>query len=251
MRRKLVLFDVDGTLISDGGAARAGFHEALRRVYRFEPMLDPYDFSGRTDPQIARMVLSDAGFSELDIEAGLENLWREYIAELRTRADEGHVRTLPGVRDLLDALSGSSWATLGLLTGNIEPGARLKLAPPELNRFFHFGAFGSDSLHREELPPIAADRAFLLEKHRYDGEDIVVIGDSIYDVRCAKPHRAITVAVASGRTPLSLLRPEKPDFLFESLEDFHGVIEAIVQSPAVERRIDPRRVPQDPDLVND
>jgi phosphoglycolate phosphatase-like HAD superfamily hydrolase len=216
--RKLVLFDIDGTLITDGGAAREAFAAALADVYDFREQLRGYDFSGRTDPQIAHMVLHDAGFSDQEIDARAIDLWEHYVSALARNVD-GRVRELPGIRPLLDALRNDERITLGLLTGNIEPGARLKLGPPSLNDYFPFGAFGSDSARREELPPIAIERAAMFGGRRFAGRDVVIIGDSIWDIRCGVPHAAMTIAIASGKTSADKLRAENPDHFFESAED--------------------------------
>ena len=225
--RRLVLFDIDGTLITDGGAARDAFAAALADVYGFRGELRQYDFSGRTDPQIAHMVLRDAGFSEKEIDARAMNLWDHYVTALARNVD-GRVRELPGVRPLLDALRNDARITLGLLTGNIEPGARLKLAPPSLNDYFPFGAFGSDSSRREELPPIAIERAAAIGGRRFAGRAVVIIGDSIWDIRCGVPHAATTIAIASGKTSADKLRAENPDHFFESAEDLVSLRTAIL-----------------------
>ena len=179
MRRRLVLFDIDGTLITDGGAARSAFADALRTVFHYDGDVRRYDFSGRTDPQITTMVLRDAGWSEEAVAAKLDELWPVYLAGLARNATAERVRALPGIPELVHALSGERSVQLALLTGNIERGARLKLTPPALNDFFPFGAFGSDSGKREDLPPIAVERASKLDGHRFHGEDVVIIGDSI------------------------------------------------------------------------
>jgi phosphoglycolate phosphatase-like HAD superfamily hydrolase len=220
--RRLVLFDIDGTLITDGGAARFSFAEALRSVFGYEGDLGRYDFSGRTDPQITLMVLRDAGWKDADVAARFDDLWRVYLEGLSRNATPDRVCALPGIPSLLDALKDQ--VTLGLLTGNIEPGARLKLAPPGLNDYFPFGAFGSDSANREELPPIAIRRA----GSPFSGEDVVIIGDSIYDVRCGVPYGATTIAIASGKTPAELLRAENPRHFFESAEDLDALLAAIL-----------------------
>jgi phosphoglycolate phosphatase-like HAD superfamily hydrolase len=225
--RKLVLFDIDGTLITDSGAARRSYTHALRETYGFDGDLTRYDFSGRTDPQITSMVLGDAGFSEAAITARAPQLWETYLGELAQQATSARVRALPGIRELLDRLAAMNDVTLALLTGNIERGARLKLAPPELNRYFPFGAFGSDSEHREKLPPIAVERASRIDGHRFQGREVVIIGDSIYDVRCGAPHDATTIAIASGKTPAEKLRAENPHHFFESAEDLEELVNAI------------------------
>ena len=216
--RKLVLFDIDGTLISDGGASREAFIAALLEIFEYHGDVRRYDFSGRTDPQIAHMVLRDAGWNEQEIDARMPRLWDRYVAGL-AKQERSRVRELPGVRALLDALRADERVTLALLTGNIERGARLKLGGPGLNEYFPFGAFGSDSPRRDELPPIAIHRAEEFSGHRFRGRGVVIIGDSIYDIRCGAPHSATTIAIASGKTPGEKLRAENPDHFFTSAED--------------------------------
>jgi phosphoglycolate phosphatase-like HAD superfamily hydrolase len=224
--RRLVLFDIDGTLVTDDGAARHAFADGLAAVYGFRGDVGRYDFSGRTDPQIARMILLDAGWSESDVDERLSALWQHYLAGLARNA-AGRVRALPGIPPLLDAIASDDQLTLALLTGNIEPGARLKLGAVSLNDVFPFGAFGSDSPQREELPPIAVERAAAATGHTFRGSDVVIIGDSIYDVRCGVPHGATTIAIASGKTPAAKLKAENPDHLFDSAEDLEGILAAI------------------------
>ncbi|HSP15765.1 MAG TPA: haloacid dehalogenase-like hydrolase [Thermoanaerobaculia bacterium] len=228
MRRRLVLFDIDGTLITDGGSSRSAFSEALRTVFGYEGDLRRYDFSGRTDPQITIMVLRDAGWDESSIASRFPELWDEYLTGLSRNATPDRVQALAGIHELLDALSAEEQVTLGLLTGNIEPGARLKLAPPDLNDYFPFGAFGSDSPNRQDLPPIAVHRASQVDGYRFNGADVVIIGDSIYDVRCGVPYDATTIAIASGKTPAELLLAENPRHFFESAENLGALLEAIL-----------------------
>jgi len=225
-RHRLVLFDIDGTLITDKGAARAAFAAALGDVYDFRGDVAQYDFSGRTDPQIAQMILHDAGWSEADVDARLPALWDHYLAGLARNAP-GRIRTLAGVDTLLEAVGRDDRLTVALLTGNIEQGARIKLGAVELNSHFAFGAFGSDSARREELPPVAVKRATAIAGRTFAARDVVIIGDSIYDVRCGVPHGATTIAVASGKTPVDRLRAENPDHLFDSVEDLERVLAAI------------------------
>ena len=228
MRRRLVLFDIDGTLITDGGAAREAFAQSLKDIYGYRGDVNRYDFSGRTDPQIAFMVLGDEGFSEAEVSAKFPELWKKYVSLLERNASKpGRVRALPGIPELVCRLAAMKHITLALLTGNIEAGARLKLAPPALNEFFPFGAFGSDSADRLKLAPFAVERASRIDGYRFEGEDVVIIGDSIYDVRCGVPHGATTIAVASGKTPADVLRLENPRHFFESVEDVDGVLRAI------------------------
>src|SRR6185436_5757526 len=103
-----------------------------------------------------------------------------------------------------------------------------KLSGARLNDYFDFGAFGSDSADRTQLPPIAIERAGDLHGHRFDNSDVVILGDSIYDVRCGVPYDATTIAIASGRTAFETLRAENPTYLFESAEDLGAVMDAIL-----------------------
>jgi phosphoglycolate phosphatase len=224
---RLVLFDIDGTLLTDCGAARDAFADALRAVYGYEGDLGRYDFSGRTDPQITHMVLADAGYAAEVVEAGFPQLWELYLQALEANATPGRIVPLPGIPDLVDALAVHDDVILALLTGNIEPGARLKLSGAGLNDYFPFGAFGSDSPDRTELPPIAMRRAEDVLGFRIEGNDVVIVGDSIYDVRCGAPYAATTIALASGKTPAELLRAENPHHLFDSAEDLEGLVAAI------------------------
>lgn len=227
MRPRLILFDVDGTLIRDDGAAREAYAKALRQVYDFPGSLRQYDFSGRTDAQITHEVLRHWGCGEEEIEAGMERLWSVYIEELKRLVNAARVRVLPGVLQLLQRLSEESHLTLGLLTGNIEPGARVKLEPHGLNRYFAFGAFGNDSREREKLPPIAVERASRLHGCRFEPRDVVVIGDSVYDIRCGVPHQATTITVPTGVTAAETLRAENPDYFFDSLEPTVELLDAL------------------------
>lgn len=227
---RLVLFDIDGTILTDNGASRAAFAEALSAVHGYAGDLSRYDFSGRTDPQIARMVLADAGFTPAEVEAEMPRLWGHYLEGLARNATPERVRVLPGIRALIEALASHEEVSLALLTGNIEPGARLKLGGAGLNDYFTFGAFGSDSADRNQLPPIAVRRASEQLDLAVDGRDVVILGDSIYDVRCGVPYGATTVAIASGKTPADKLRAENPTHLFESAEDRDALLAAITGS---------------------
>ena len=226
--RRLVLFDIDGTVVLDDGAAREAFAEGLLEVYGYEGDLGIFNFSGKTDPQIAYEVLEHGGWAPDVIGEGLDRLWPIYIKSLQGRLHKGRQRVLPGVLDLLERLSRIPEVTLGVLSGNIEAGAKIKLAPWELDRYFALGAFGSDSRHRADLPPVAARRATERTGIGFAPREIVIIGDSIWDVRCGVPHDSVTIAVASGWTDADALRAENPDFLFASMEETEAWVEAIL-----------------------
>jgi len=222
-----VLFDIDGTLQRDFGTARDAFGAALREVFDFAPDLDGYDFSGLTDPAIVTKILGDGGFDEEQTNPRLEKLWDTYVGHLERLIRPERVVVMPGITQLLDALDSDESVSLGLLTGNIELGARIKLSAHDLNRYLAFGAFGSDSSRREELPPFARDRAISNGREAPSFADTIIIGDSIHDVRCGKPHGAVSIAVATGVTSRERLLDEDPDHFFETLEDTDAVLESI------------------------
>jgi phosphoglycolate phosphatase-like HAD superfamily hydrolase len=174
------------------------------------------------------MVLSDAGHSVEAVEEAMPHLWELYLAGLARNATPERVQVMPGIRELLRELQAHDEIVLALLTGNIEPGARLKLGGAALNDYFPFGAFGSDSADRTRLPPFAMQRATEHLGREFRGADVVIIGDSIYDVRCGVPYQATTIAVASGKTPAETLRGENPTHFFETLQDVDRVMGAIL-----------------------
>ncbi|HTD52446.1 MAG TPA: HAD family hydrolase [Thermoanaerobaculia bacterium] len=224
---KLVLFDIDGTLLSAGRAARESILSALQGVYGWSGSGEGHDFSGKTDPQIIRELIAEALGGER-CEADLERALEAYLAELDRRLVPELVVTKPGIADLLARLAADPRVTLGLLTGNLERGARMKLAFPDFNRYFPFGAFGSDSPDRYRLPPIALERARSHSRRDFSGKSIVIVGDSIHDVLCGRDLGVKAVAVATGPTKPERLAAQNPDALLESFADLERGLEAIL-----------------------
>jgi len=231
--RRLVLFDIDGTLLSAGRVARDAILRSLKTSFDWAYTPDhedrgKFDFSGKTDPQIVReLVLGDIGPDrfERDLDRALEL----YLEELERQLLPGTVVPKPGIVELLRRLADEPRVTLGLLTGNLERGARLKLAPPGFNPYFPFGAFGSDSADRYELPPIAVERAFDRTGFRFEGKSVVIVGDSIHDVACGRSLGVRAVAVATGITSTERLAAERPDAIFQDFSDTERAFDAIVR----------------------
>jgi len=226
--RALLLFDIDGTLLT-GGPAKVAFHRAMLAVYGTVGPIETHSFSGKTDPQIARELLEADGLDAEAIDAGLPDLFDHYLAELERNLIQYPMVTLPGVEPLLDELRSLDDIGLGLVTGNVRRGAHLKLESamiaPEL---FPIGAFGSDHEERNELPGVAIRRArefYGLDQAR---DRAVIIGDTPRDVECGKVHGARTVAVATGKVSMDRLREAGPDVLLESLEDLDRTLEALI-----------------------
>jgi phosphoglycolate phosphatase-like HAD superfamily hydrolase len=226
--RRLVLFDIDGTLLSASAVFREAIVVSLRVAFGVEPRLAGYDFSGKTDPQIVRELMTAVGVSTPHIEGTMARALEGYRAELGARLRPEHVSAKPGARALVERLASEGSVTLGLLTGNLEPCARAKLAPLELNPRFPLGAYGSDHEDRHALPAIAVGRALEATGHRFVGKQVVIVGDSIHDVRCGRGLGVRAVAVATGRTTPEALRAESPDVLLSDFADSEAAAAAIL-----------------------
>ena len=185
---RVVLFDIDGTLLWTDGAGRRAVHRALEDVFGAAPAAG-HEFDGKTDPQIVRELMRLAGIDDETINARLPDALDRYVACLAGElAGVDHSDKLyPGIAALLDALEPRDDVLLGLLTGNVQDGAMAKLSAVGLaTHRFKVGAFGSDHASRPELPAIARERAESLLGHRVPGHDVVVIGDTPADMGCGR-----------------------------------------------------------------
>ena len=217
---RLLLFDVDGTLLRAAGAGRRAVKAALEHVYGTVGSIDAYDLGGKTDQRIVFDVLEAAGLGRATVKERLDDFFEVYARGLSVEIGDGrNVTTLPGIASLVRRLHETPGVLLGLLTGNIEEGARIKLAPTGLWPYFRTGAFGSDDGDRRRLPSLAARRAQALTGHAFRPEDVLVIGDTPLDIECARAFGAVAVAVATGFHPYAELEALKPDLLFESFAD--------------------------------
>ncbi len=223
----LILFDIDGTL-TRGGPAKVAFHTAMLETFGTAGAIESHDFSGKTDPQIVRELLTDAGLEDAAVDAGLAGLWDRYIGELEARIRDNPMRLLPGVADLIEALDAEPDVALGLVTGNIIRGARVKLGSVGLAGFFAIGGYGSDHEIRERLPAIALERAFETWGVRFPAASTVIVGDTHRDVECGKHEGTRTVAVATGRIPRERLETTGADAIFDDFSDVASVIEALL-----------------------
>lgn len=216
---RLILFDIDGTLLDCGPQVRPLFAEALEEVYGTTGEVYRYNFAGRTDPRIVLDLLTGAGMPEEEVRAGLPRIRETYLAKLEKSLDRGGMQLLPGVPEMLESLAGRDDVVLALLTGNWEPGARTKLSRFDLNRYFPFGAFGCDGVDRSDLPPVALDRAERLAGRRFLPEETLIIGDSLHDVTCAQDNGIPVLAVATGHTPAQALEDAGADWVIAELPE--------------------------------
>jgi len=223
-RTKVLLFDIDGTLIRTGRCAHEALEESFLRNFGVSPDLNRVRIAGITDRNIARQMLT-----LYDIPITGENTHRfldTYLALLETNLRERPAGgTLPGVAALVEALRQREDVLLGLLTGNLEQGARIKLSHYGIWEPFVFGAYADDSEHRNDLGPVAHARATEILGCDIAPEDIYVIGDTPRDIECGKVFGARTVAVATGDYTTDALRTDTPDFLFEDFSDVKRVLE--------------------------
>lgn len=221
----LVLFDVDGTLIQSGRAGVRGMTLAFQKLYGREQALDGVPFAGRTDHAIVSDVLRGMGVEPADEE--IDRLRDAYLVELRTeigRPVSLPSGILPGVEALLDALEAREDAAVGLLTGNFEGGAEIKLRHFGLWTEFAFGAFGDRHADRRDLVPVALARAKGAGVRVPAIERVVVIGDTPFDVECARAHGARSVAVATGPFERHVLNAALADLAVDSLADTRALI---------------------------
>ena len=215
--KRLILFDIDGTLLLCGPQVRPALADTLMEIFGTAGDVDTFDFAGQTDPRIVIGLLTRAGIPEEEVRARMDEVRAGYVKRLDQILDRRRMRLLPGVSEALEHLAGRDDVALGLVTGNWEPGARTKLSRFDLNRYFAFGAFGCDAVDRPDLPPVALERAERILGRRFQPEETLIVGDTIHDVACAKAHGIPVLAVATGRTTAETLRAAGADRVVEEL----------------------------------
>ena len=229
--RRLVLFDIDGTMLWTDGAGRSAIRQAFVTELGIEGSFDNVRFDGKTDPQIIREILELANHPNPESEDDIAAVCARYLDLLQYELEvrQSRVRVLPGVRQVLSELEGRSEVVLGLLTGNLERGAYLKLTAADLEpERFSVGAFGSDAVRRSDLPAIAVERT--VHKHGWtpEREDVVIVGDTPADMTCGHGIGARAIGVATGSYSVAELRRAGGDDAFETLESFAEVIDAVL-----------------------
>lgn len=229
---RIVLFDIDGTLISTRGGGKRAMQAALIRHFGTRGA-DSYRYDGKTDRQIARELMRGEGFSDDVIDARLSDVIADYLAGLTAELEAGAdaIKVHNGIRELLDVLEQRSDVVLGLLTGNVETGANVKLEAAKLRPArFRVGAFGSDHERRDELPAIAQARAASLLAREVSGDALVIIGDTPNDIQCGRGVCARAIAVATGGYSVDALAEHEPAAVFGDLSDTAQVVDAIVRA---------------------
>lgn len=230
--KTLVLFDIDGTLITCGKTPRRSITRAMEEIFGTRGGVDAYPFSGKTDTQIVYDVMTGANFASGDVQERMQSALRRYAELLDADLKPDEIHVLDGVVALLDELNSHSGAVLGLLTGNILEGARIKLGRAGLDHYFFngapvIGAFGSDSMHRHELASLAVRRAGDITGLAFNGKSIVIVGDSPYDILCGKHLNAKSVAVTTGWHSAQELKEHDPDHLLPGFGDTEAALHCL------------------------
>jgi phosphoglycolate phosphatase-like HAD superfamily hydrolase len=222
---QLVLFDIDGTLLHSGGAGVKAFARAFAMEFGLNDGTERMKFAGRTDVSLVREF-----FSHHNVAASPENFerfFRAYIFCLQQTIRESQGGACAGVIDFYESLKTlSNPPLIGLLTGNIEQGARIKLEHYKLWDKFIFGAFADDNEDRNQIAVVAKRRGGELYGRPLRGEEVLVIGDTPMDIRCARAIEAKALAVATGSYKVEELLAHKPDWAVEDLSKM-PVLEAL------------------------
>ena len=227
---KLVLFDIDGTLVLTGGAGLRAMTRACEEIVGHADALDGIPVAGRTDWIILHDTLSRLG-RDLDrlLFDRLRDRYVEYLRHEILQPGKGFNGALPGVPELLESLHGRDDVHLALLTGNFEAGARIKLERFDLWRYFRCGAYGDDAPDRNALVPVAVERAAACGIPTMVPADVIVVGDTPHDVACARAAGATPIGVATGGYTADELRACGADVVFDTLRDTKRVIEAVAR----------------------
>lgn len=227
---KVVLFDIDGTLLRTDGAGRRAMEHALFTV--FGAYGDPtYRYDGKTDRQITREQMRWAGVTDEIIDRGMDDVFAIYAERLEQELSSGVEQAvlMAGIPPLLARLTAHDEVTLGLLTGNIEAGARQKIRAVNLAwEQFLVNAFGSDHEQRPMLPAVARQRAEAFLGRAVPGERMVIIGDTPADIQCGRSLNVRAIGVATGRYRVEELAAHDPAAVFETLAETNAVVEAIL-----------------------
>jgi phosphoglycolate phosphatase-like HAD superfamily hydrolase len=227
--KHLVLFDIDGTLLSTNGHGVRAMMVAYTAVWGRDPSAVDYRMSGKTELNISHELLGLLGFSREEVEWGLPRFWHLYPQELRRQIAPHTTTVYPGIRAIVRTVAEREDMVLGLLTGNCEDAAKVKLETAGLDGFA-VGVFGAHHEERAALPPLAVEKALERFGHRFEGKSVVIIGDTPNDIACGRAVGARTIAVATGRFGPEALAAHEPDYVFPDLSDQAAVLAAI-QAP--------------------
>lgn len=221
---RLVLFDIDGTLLVTNGAGRESTRRAMLEIFGTTSSLDTYGFAGQTDWAILVELLGEHGFDESRIADAMTRYEESIALHLQEVIAEATASACPGALDLVQRLTRRDDIIVGIVTGNVSSVAPIKLQAAGYDpAWFVVGAYGNEALSRDELPRMALTRA-LAHVGSLHPEEVIVVGDTAADVASARALGAIAVAVATGNTPSAELAATLPDHLLPDLTDFEAAV---------------------------
>jgi len=224
--RRLLIFDIDGTLLLTGGTGKIAFERAFQELYGIEDSWGDVVPDGKTDQMIFGEIFK-RHFNRLPGPNELKHLFTRYASHFELEIDiTPSFRIMPGIPVLLDQLSALSHVTLGIATGNIAEVSRFKLRRANIHPYFRFMGTASDSHDRPTLVKHAIDRG-LIHAGPIDHNSIFIIGDAVADINAAKKNGARSIAVATGSTPKEELADHTPDYLFDDLSDHQAILSII------------------------
>jgi phosphoglycolate phosphatase len=226
MEKRVLLFDIDGTLLDLQGEGRRFMRQALLAVFGVAGPIDSYDMSGKTDWQIVTDLMCLAGVDSQVIEDNLEAAFAAYAREVARAVPGLQVRALPGMIALLDRLKNESVFQMGLLTGNVREAVPYKLRAAGIDpAIFRFGVFGSEHRDRNNLPFLALERLAKLQDAPVHPNSVLVIGDTPRDIDCARHAGMKVLSLATGLYDRDVLARHQPDYLLDDLTVIDTVME--------------------------
>lgn len=231
MTRRLVLWDIDGTLVSCGPSGREALEEGARKAAGLD-VVAPVSMGGRTDPEIVSEMLLAGGVDPSDLDAKVRDALAEATALLA--GWQGRIRREgflhPGVLEVLQALSGREGVRQSLVTGNVAPNAMVKLGAFGILRYFDHecGAYGTDHAERDCLVPISMEKVRSLRGESYDSDEVWVIGDTARDLRCARAGSARCLIVGTGREGFDAVRELEADVVLKDLSDTEAILDILL-----------------------
>jgi len=225
---RVLLFDIDCTLLNPAGEGRIYLSQALEEVFGTAGPIADFPMAGKTDWQIVTELMTLVGISPKQIDAGREAAFAAYARLIAEAAPILKMTVLPGVQTLLGALSQQLEFALGLVTGNVREAVPYKLRAVGIDPAqFTFGAYGSDRLHRNDLPGLAITRLEAKLGRTIDRVHVLVIGDTSRDIDCARHAGAKVLAVATGHSPVEELEKSSPDYVLENLTDTEALLQIL------------------------
>jgi phosphoglycolate phosphatase len=229
MKKILVLFDIDGTILKlKKFRSKSIFRNLFLDIFgaNIDEQKMP-DFAGNTDLGILRAMAESHSIPYETIINDIDRIWEKILNDFKPYCNPEYINLLPGADMLIKILAADKTVQLGLLTGNFKANAYLKLDAFGLRTYFPFGAFGDDNEDRNKLPALALDRAVKFSYHSFNEKNTIIIGDSPRDIICGKSNNIPVLSVATGGFPVDLLVKHNPEIIFEDFSDYNSVIDRI------------------------